>query len=102
MKQIAAGQVYRHQSGGIYTVFDVTNTSHPSDKFVPTVYYIGAHGQRWSRPLVEFQDKFTLMFYGTNLAPISVSALRIWKGGVESRHNITAPLPVPKTFGRIN
>jgi hypothetical protein len=57
-------------SGGIYTVLDVTNTSHPSDKFVPTVSYIGAHGQRWSRPLVEFQDKFNLVFYGTNLAPI--------------------------------
>jgi hypothetical protein len=73
MKQIAAGQVCRHQSGGIYTVFDVTNTSHPSDKFVPTVYYIGAHGQRWSRPLVEFQDKFTLV--GDTVL------LEQWRGG---------------------
>lgn len=65
-QEVRPGLVYRHHSGRVYTVIDVTNTSHPSEKFPPTVHYVGANGQRWSRPLDQFCEKFDVLYDGTS------------------------------------
>jgi hypothetical protein len=69
---VRRGIVCRHHSGRVYTVLDVTNvdgvTGAPKETFPATVHYVGANGFTWSRPLSEFEQKFSVLFDGTQLA----------------------------------
>lgn len=69
MMKLKPGMVLRHHSGRVYTVVDIANEGSDKPEFPPMVYYIGANGQRWSRPLAEFEGRFTVLYDGTNLAP---------------------------------
>lgn len=65
------GMVCRHHSGRVYTVLDLSNTyaTVPDARFPVTVIYLGANGNVWSRPLIEFVQKFDVLYDGNNLAP---------------------------------
>lgn len=59
-KEILTWTLWRHHSGRIYRVTGFTNiaTSDP-DKFPPTVVYESLDtGYKWSRPIIDFQEKF--------------------------------------------
>lgn len=56
-----AQQVWKHHSGRMYRVLMVTNTTHPSEKFPPTVVYTNViNGTMWSRPLSDWHRSFVL------------------------------------------
>lgn len=56
--------LYRHHSGGIYEVYDLTNMRQPprSGDFLPTVSYRDKDNHQYSRPLTSFLEKFTRYF----------------------------------------
>lgn len=68
MMELRRGNVLRHHSGRVYSVLALANTAHPSEKFPVAVVYQGANGEVWSRPLSEFDGKFTVLFDGSQLA----------------------------------
>lgn len=63
------GMVCRHHSGKVYTIIELTNTKRLSDAFPVTVVYMGTNGNMWSRPLSEFEEKFEVIYDGTQLVP---------------------------------
>ena len=46
------------ETGGLYRLLFITNEDATKDKFVVTAVYLGGDGSLWSRPLVEFNDRF--------------------------------------------
>jgi len=67
MNNIKKGTVCRHHSGRVYTVLEIANTEHSSEKFPKMVVYMGANGNIWTRKESEFSKKFTVLFDGTQL-----------------------------------
>lgn len=54
------GQIWRHHSGRLYRVDSIRNTTHPSEKFPPTICYTNiANGSEWSRRLDDWHRSFT-------------------------------------------
>lgn len=63
MQTVTLNTLYRHHSGSIYEVYDLTNMRQPPRPgFTPTVSYRDSSGYLYSRPLADFQEKFTLYF----------------------------------------
>ncbi len=65
LDNIKAGVVCLHHKGNVYTILHIANTEHSSDKFVPTVVYMGANGNIWTRPVMDFAAKFEVLHDGT-------------------------------------
>ena len=66
--KLEKGMVCRHHSGRVYTVLEIANAAHPSEKFPRMVVYMGANGNVWARDETEFLEKFTVLFDGTQIA----------------------------------
>ena len=59
---LASGQVWHHHSGRNYRVLFLANTTHPSEKFPPTVVYENVANETiWSRPLFDWHRSFTFV-----------------------------------------
>lgn len=68
--QIRPGVVVRHHSGRVYTILGLLNASvAPTDEFPHMVEYIGANGNKWTRPAAVFAAKYKVLYDGSTLAP---------------------------------
>ena len=67
--EVTPGSVWRHYNGGVYAVHGIANKDNPpDDDKPPTVVYMGANGQLWTRRLDDWHRSFKLMFDGTTKA----------------------------------
>lgn len=55
----AAGQVYQHLNGNIYTVTAIANEHSTRPEYPPSVVYKGENGLTWCKPLENFQRKMS-------------------------------------------
>jgi hypothetical protein len=68
------GMVLRHRTGRVYTVIEVANVAHSMPNHPPEAVLLGANGNVWTRLLSDFgPEKFSVIFDGTNTAPLSAS-----------------------------
>lgn len=69
--------LYRHHSGAIYEVYDLTNTRQPprSGDLLPTVSYRDQDGHQYSRPIDTFLEKFT-RYFPESITPLHRCPLR--------------------------
>lgn len=45
-----------HKNKGAYRVYDITNEHSRTEKYPPSVSYVGRNGKRWSKPISLFYE----------------------------------------------
>lgn len=72
LENIKPGIILQHHSGRIYTVIHLANNSDSNihkDIHPPSVIFQGTNGNIWSRPLSEFDGKYTVLHINEKSSP---------------------------------